>query len=276
MDVSKFGKGLKHPERVLQHLAKKPFIFIDKHCNYGTSIFEREWDLLIILDACRYDLFVEFGPQHRVFERFSSVERMYSVGSQSEDWIERTFESAEGSRLAQTTYISDDGHVDMMNESGLHDIVSIELTEDNSIGGVIRPEVITEEALRQFRSPGASKFIVHYTQPHAPFLHCVGKYDSTAEGSGGSQNVWTGIRDGEFEKDEVWRDYGRNLLLVLDHVETMIENFEGKIVVTADHGNAMGEFGLYGHPGREAAPSIRAVPWAVANGSGNEERGNKG
>lgn len=77
-----------------------------------------------------------------------------------------------------------------------------------------------------------------------------------------------GLKEGKFDKEEIWKDYGQNLLLVLDHVETLIKNFDGKIAVTADHGDAMGEFGLYGHPGREAAPSIRRVPWAVTSGLG--------
>lgn len=34
----------------------------------------------------------------------------------------------------------------------------------------------------------------------------------------------------------------------LDEVETVIENLLGKVVVTSDHGNGMGEWGVYAHP----------------------------
>lgn len=266
MKFSKMMKGVKNPGRGVQHLAKKPFIFIDKNFNYGTNAFEKEWDLLVVLDACRYDLFAEFAPRHSVYELFDSVGRMYSIGSQTPDWVARTFGQADESLLSQTLYISDAGHAEMVAASGVCDVQHVEENTRNTEGGVLRPEPLTDEAIEQFKTAGAEKFIVHYVQPHAPFLHCVGKYDATVDENGHPQNVWNGIRSGRFDKSDVWEDYGQNLLLVLDHVERLLENFEGKVAVTADHGNALGEFGLYGHPGREAAPSIRRVPWAVATG----------
>lgn len=271
MDSSKVIKGLRNPYRIYLHFAKKPFVFIDRYFNYGTNVFDREWDLLVILDACRYDLFAEFAPQHPVYELFDSVDRMYSIASKSDDWIERTFEQAEDSLLAQTLYLSDKSHVEMVETDKLYDIKLVAGNPHNTKAGVLRPKAITAEATRHFGKSGANKYIIHYIQPHAPFLNCVGKYDSIADEAGQSQNVWRGLRDGDFDKSEVRKDYGQNLLLVLDQVETLIKNFEGDVAVTSDHGNAMGEFGLYGHPFRGAAPSIRRVPWAVATGLGMDD-----
>lgn len=267
---SKVIRGLRSPKSAYHHLAKKPFALVDRYWNYGTNIFDRDWDLLVVLDACRYDLFATFVTQHSVYDHFDSVERTYSIASQTVDWLDRTFEGADRSLLAETLYVSDHDHIAMADSDLLYGGAPIPLTEQNSTGGVLRPESVTAEALRQFETSGAEKYIVHYIQPHAPFLHCAGKYDSTAYEGGSTLNVWNGIRDGKYDREEVWRDYGQNLLLVLDHVETLIENFEGTVAVTSDHGNAMGEFGLYGHPGREAAPSIRGVPWAIASGTGGE------
>lgn len=268
MIISKVAKGLTHPNRAVQHLAKKPFIFIDQLFNYGLPVFDREWDLLVVLDACRYDLFVEFAPKHSVYERFDSIESVYSIASQSVDWLERNFEHADDSLLGRTVYITDPSHAAMVTTDKLYDVVEVRESPNNTHGGVLRPAAIADEAVRQFRTATADKYIVHYIQPHAPFLHCVGKYNSALDGEGHPLNVWNGIRDGRFDREEVWEDYGQNLLLVLDHVERLIERFEGTIVVTSDHGNGLGEFGLYGHPGREAAPSIRRVPWATATGAG--------
>jgi len=135
---------------------------------------------------------------------------------------------------------------------------------------VTRPEALTNAAVRSFRKSSAEKYIVHYVQPHAPFLHCVGKYDSVSDGAGGTQNIWDGLEEGEFKKNEVWGDYGQNLLTVLDNVLTLIEEFDGQIAITADHGNALGEFGYFGHPGHVPIPAIRKVPWATATGLSKE------
>jgi hypothetical protein len=55
----------------------------------------------------------------------------------------------------------------------------------------------------------------------------------------------------------------------LDEVETIVQDVEGDIVVTSDHGNAMGEWGVYGHPARVPIAAIRRVPWAETQGFGN-------
>lgn len=268
MVLSKAVKGLKNPDRALQHLAKKPFKLIDDYFNYGTNVFEREWDLLVILDACRYDLFAEFAPQHSVYSSFDSVEQMYSIASQTPNWMHRTFEGTGDSLLSQTLYVSGMGWIEEVDTDELYGVESVWRYASHPEAYVTPPKPVTNESIRNFRIADAERYIAHYAQPHAPFLHCIGKYNSIADGEGGSHNVWKGLKTGKFDKSEVWEDYGENLLLVLDEVEILIKNFDGKIAVTSDHGNAMGEFGLYGHPGREAAPSIRRVPWAIASGLG--------
>lgn len=271
MVLSKAVKGLKNPDRALQHLVKKPFKLIDRYFNYGTNVFGREWDLLVILDACRYDLFVEFAPQHSVYTLLDSVDQMYSIASQTPEWMQRTFDGADDTLLSQTLYVSGMGWIEEVDTDGLFGVEPVWRYADHPEARVTPPKPVTNESIRNFRVTDAERYIVHYVQPHAPFLHCVGKYNSIADGEGSSQNVWTGLQTGEFDKSEVWEDYGENLLLVLDEIELLIENFDGKIAITADHGNAMGEFWLYGHPGQEAAPSIRSVPWATAPGLGIDD-----
>lgn len=268
MRIGQVIEGVKNPTRAYQHLAKKPFVLIDKYLNYGTNVFDLDWDLLIILDACRYDLFVEFSAKHPVHDRLESVEPMYSIASKTPDWLERTFQGADASVLSKTFYVSGNGMIEKVNTDMLYGVESVWRYAKHHEARVTPPEAVTNEAIRSIETTDADRYIVHYLQPHAPFLHCIGKYNSVADGEGHPLNVWNGLRKGEFDKSEVWEDYGQNLLLVLDHVQALIEYFDGSIAISADHGNAMGEFGLYGHPGREAAPSIRRVPWARATGLG--------
>lgn len=267
MVLTKVQKAVEHPARAYEHLSKIPFKFVDEYMNYGTNVFEREWDLLIILDACRYDLFAEFCPQHSVHELLDSTEYIYSIASKTPDWIQRTFEDVDDSLLSRTAFIGGNGFIKEFEPEQV-DVEHAWQHLRHPEAHITPPEIVTNEAIRKFRNTEMDRYIAHYVQPHAPFLHCIGKYNSVNDVAGKPNNVWKGLRDGKFDKNEVWKDYGQNLLLVLDHVETLIENFDGKVAITADHANAMGEFGLYGHPGKEAAPSIRRVPWAVASGQG--------
>jgi hypothetical protein len=64
------------------------------------------------------------------------------------------------------------------------------------------------------------------------------------------------------DRETLWAAYSDNLRYVLDTVETLRENIEtDSMVVTSDHANAIGEFGIYGHPKNVPHPAIRRVPW---------------
>ena len=50
---------------------------------------------------------------------------------------------------------------------------------------------------------------------------------------------------------------------MLDTVEELLQNVDAEeVVVTADHGDAFGEYGVYSHPMGVPHPHVRRVPWA--------------
>lgn len=57
--------------------------------------------------------------------------------------------------------------------------------------------------------------------------------------------------------------YEDNLRKVLESVSRLIDELEGKIVVTADHGEALGEAGIFGHRPETYIPVLVEVPWLV-------------
>jgi hypothetical protein len=108
--------------------------------------------------------------------------------------------------------------------------------------------------------------IVHYGQPHQPFL-C----ETSGEDVG---TLWTEIMNGEIDIDIIWEYYLDNLRLVLDEISILIENVNApKTVITADHGEAFGELGFYKHPAGTPHPAVRKVPWVetTAQDQGNYE-----
>lgn len=69
---------------------------------------------------------------------------------------------------------------------------------------------------------------------------------------------------GEATQSEVREAYKSNLRYVLRKVDNFVENLEGKTVITADHGDLLGENGLYGHYLHESEiRQLRVVPWDI-------------
>lgn len=55
--------------------------------------------------------------------------------------------------------------------------------------------------------------------------------------------------------------YEDNLRLALEEVEELVEELDGKVVVTSDHGEAFGEQGVWEHHIETHIPALVEVPW---------------
>lgn len=73
--------------------------------------------------------------------------------------------------------------------------------------------------------------------------------------------------------DQIKEGYVTNLKLVLKEVKKLISKLEGKIVVTADHGEAFGERGEFFHSTvLTSNPVVREVPfWTAVNKTKKKE-----
>lgn len=58
--------------------------------------------------------------------------------------------------------------------------------------------------------------------------------------------------------------YEENLRLALKEVAKVVERLPGKVAITADHGEFLGERGLYSHLSWSDDPILREVPWLNA------------
>jgi len=231
--------------------------------NSGTPIYEKEWDVLIVLDACRADLFVEVADEYDYAE---SVETTTSMGSRSNEWMRENFASEFDEQISETALITGNPFSESVVDPSrfkLFDQVWKYAWDDEL--GTIRPEPITDRAIDVGRELRPDKMILHYMQPHFPFIpfpemHPGMDLSNFAEMSTG--DVWTQLEQGEFEKDEVWNAYRANLRHILDQLELLLSNLDyNHVVMTADHGNALGEYGFYGHPEGIPLPCLREVPW---------------
>lgn len=100
--------------------------------------------------------------------------------------------------------------------------------------------------------------IVWFIQPHGPYMSPECVVDSATL----RDMDQTGNRDVGLMR----RGYRENLIWALPSVADCIRRAPvSKVVVTADHGEAFGEQGIWGHPGPCDIPVLRIVPWLEIN-----------
>lgn len=238
------------------------------HNPEGVDVFEEDWDNLVILDACRYDMF------ERRADLPGRLERRRSRGSTTVEFLRANVADRD---LTDTVYVTANPQLSQHRESiqpAFHEVVNV-WREDgwNEEFGTVLPETLTAYAERAAERHPHKRLVVHYMQPHYPFVGSDTGFDKGhLDGSGTeTENVWNRLLQGTLDVDrsEIWRLYDENLDLVLEHVEELLGALEGKTVVTADHGNMVGEravpvpFREWGHPRGIYTEELVTVPWLV-------------
>ncbi|QUO49245.1 hypothetical protein [Halorubrum ruber] len=239
---------------------------IGRRLDYGTNAFDREWDVLVVLDACRADLLRSVAPD---FEFLGGVETVRSVGSSSSEWLENTFvghpETARTAMVTGNTWT--DRYLDADAFAALDEVWKYAWDEE---AGTVPAAAVTDRAIALARERDPDRLVVHYMQPHHPFVPDPLDGDDGLARTGSHSNAgnpWVLLRRGEVSVERVWTAYEANLRHVLGEVESLAANVDGRIAVTADHGNCFGEWGLYGHPMHTPVPALLAVPWSTVDGA---------
>ncbi|GAB7008104.1 hypothetical protein [Halorubrum trueperi] len=253
----------------------------------GTNAFEREWDALLILDTCRVDAMREVADEYNFI---GSVESMTSVGSSSFEWMNNTFRTRYKPQIRNTAYLSQNSFVDQTFGKGgttgkasipfepsrfdvveLEDFAYIEhlwqaefddASEWTVSGEAVSrtsPRYTTERAIEAGRTRDPDRLIVHYMYPHDPYVLADEKLQPRFD---------TALKSGAATREEVWAAYLDNLRFVLDQVEVLLKNLDReRVAITADHGEAFGEYMFYRHPPACPIPSVRKVPWVETTGT---------
>lgn len=252
---------------------------------------KESWDVLVVLDACRYDYF------ERTYGRYLSgiLEKRISSASCTLQWVHNEFPD----KYDDVVYVSANPFVaskfakTIRYDGSKHFFRVIDGWKDawDERIGTVLPQSLNELAIRASREFKGKKLIVHYIQPHYPFivLREQGVKDRGYRSHEISRIMWEGFvkilgyslgndvasRLHVFMDEaavankvglEVFRKaYESNLQLVLESVANLIDNLEGKVVVTADHGELLGEGRKFAHWCELPYPEVRQVPWLVVN-----------
>lgn len=255
----------------------------------GKPIWAREdWDVLVVLDACRFDLWQSVAPEEYGLPAGPAA---WSNASCSIDWIERNF-NAHPDRLPGVGYVTANPFADHdadnarsadLHESGMGHFRPLYKTEWQSIDTdppieTVPPERVTDHAIDAWRRReeyGIERLVVHYMQPHEPFIsRPEWSYQSphdnavlknlVSDGYDAGTSPWQSmVNSGAVTPEEFWPVYQDNLRWVLNDVkDRLLPNIDGQAVITADHGNGLGEWGEWHHPPGAIGPAVRRVPWA--------------
>jgi len=235
-------------------------------------ILGEEWDILIILDACRYDFFEE------IYGGKLGVEKVRSEGSCTVEWFYKTF-AVEKVRHENVIYISGTPYVSHapidIRELNIRYRGSDYFYKVDDVwkygwvfyrnAYIVSPFAVYTSLLINSKHHRDKKFIVHFMQPHAPYplSEALSKYfvnDSWKP----DLKLWDALRDGRVSRETVVEAYKGNIRYVMEYVFKIADRFRGlRIAVTSDHGECFGEHGLFNHPCRRYVPVLVDVPWVT-------------
>lgn len=283
--------GVLHPRKALRYIRQRTRERGRRTAMYGQDALTnrllqdhgalldamREQDeyLLIVLDACRYDYFREVS--HLYLD--GDLQPAYTPARDTFEYVRQNW-----SDHHDVTYVSgavpiNSKQIQINQDSDLNryydgyrpadhieKIVDVWETGWDDDLGTVPPEAVTAAALDH---DTADRVVAHYFQPHAPYigdyqlLGHTGAAHRPNQGMPNDELVWRRVQRGEISAQELQTAYRSNLLRVLDLVRELVDNTRHQnVYITGDHGEALGEYGVYAHP-RDYPhhPKVHAVPW---------------
>jgi hypothetical protein len=279
---------------------------------------EQDEFAIVVLDACRYDMFLEAYDQYVSGDPSPA----WSAAGWTGKYVERTWRGQyDLTYLGAATHVSDHSfelrNREYRPSEHINRIVKLWNTDWNPVYGTVHPEEVTNAALAEASRDVPTRVVVHYMQPHAPYIgdtkilpwgidqrdlsksidelaresaekagsgekrpgeaieevepeeidfETVVEYDlgprqfQQWEQARPTDSIKQRIDSGAITDDMLRRAYRDNLHLVLSEVERLVARLDCPVVVTADHGEFLGENGRYFHPNTHH-PAVREVPW---------------
>lgn len=249
--------SIRHPELVIGRM--NCYITHTINNNYynteGVNIFNEDWDNLIILDACRYDYFSQISTLP------GELESRVSRGSTSKEFIRGNFQDT---TAHDVVYVSANGwYANLKNELN-SEIYDFQMVKRDAVEGLTsHPKTVADSGLKAHSEFPNKRLIIHFLQPHQPFL------GDSSEKFNFKKGFPETVKQSNVTQQEIIQAYKENIRIVLPEVERLLEEFSGKTVVSADHGELLGDrmqplpAKIYGHPEGVYVDELVKVPWHI-------------
>ena len=233
---------------------------------------------LVVLDACRYDVFERLHPDFLA----GGLTNVWASGRWTAEYAERTWTENYDLTYINSMPVNSDFYFDLRGkshrpEAHIENLVHVWETDWDSEHGTVPAETMTDTALGHASRMEKTRLVVHYAQPHAPYVGATeilpwddGPTEGTSSATGmrrllsedierPTQRIYERIRNGEIGAHELHEAYVDNLEYVLNEVVRLVRRLDCPVVITGDHGEHLGEDGKYLH--EEDSRLIRQVPW---------------
>lgn len=231
--------------------------------NRGLYVLNEPWDYLLILDACRFDHFQEVNTIT------GQLKPVISRGSSTKEWA---LENFQGRACEDILYINGNPVIDTtLPPDSFFKLVSVWRHGWSPHYQTVLPYTLAEEARKQIKRNPGKRCIIHFIQPHYPFINteefdfdtCFGSFKKEKNG----KELWEQVKVGRVDLSRLKAAYNENLKKVLEVVRLLLPRLKGKVVISSDHGNLYGQFlapfpiRAYGHPPGIYHKDLVRVPW---------------
>ncbi|MFX1451520.1 MAG: hypothetical protein ACFFCM_11795, partial [Promethearchaeota archaeon] len=137
------------------------------------DVMKKEWDFLIILDACRYDYFEKLYKQYE--NLFGGKLYKYkSIASSTLEWRNKTFKG----HYSDVVYISSNPYINsavsvenFLGKDHFFKVYDIWNEGWDEKENTVLPDTITKATIRVLTKHPEKRFLIHYIQPHAPYIN---------------------------------------------------------------------------------------------------------
>ena len=224
----------------------------------GCLIRESDWEVIVLLDACRWDVFeqVNYLP--------GNLQKVNSGAFNTSTWYKNHWNK---DTAKNTVLISAQPMAFWIKAHKVFDNAILVKADDSSW---MHPRLTIDKALEM---DGINqRLLVHLIPPHLPYQGQKGKkfldrIGASKEGEElwdvkfGENNIQKRVENygRKHDWDELKEYYKENIEFALPEVETYIRHTTRKVIVTSDHGDLIGEDNLYGHS--QYRPLLTEVPW---------------
>jgi len=240
--------------------------------NNGFYLLNEKWDNLIILDACRYDV---FKTVLNIFKLSGRLEKRISRGTHTIEFLHENFKKFNCKNIV---YITANPYVDKYFADCFYKIVSVWKDGWDGIYHTVLPEIMYDYVLDALVKYPHKKLIIHFMQPHYPYIgHKIAENSVKIlkeKKKKGFKNNFFNIYSGNIyrliDKKEHLKIYKDNLLRALPTVKKLINKLPGITIITSDHGEAFGEkifplipFRYFGHHSKIRMRALIEIPWFI-------------
>ena len=259
-------------------------------------ILNRDWDILLVFDACRYDYFKRYYTDKL---NGGTLRKCISPSTFTFGWMKEMFSR----EMEDVIFISTEPVKDKIYDAtkrmkhgkdfdtndyfceviDLHSKAYVE-------PGLIYPVVVNDAIEKTIKYHPNKKIVAKYWQIHDPYIFWLKKGPEYRDMGISSvrlpeirkilynlisdETYWTIMSKLNFKPENwlnaLWLKHGvsgiiqgycMDLLLTLDYMKKIIKKYpEKKVAITSDHGERLGEYGKYSHGGKRTKV-IKEIPW---------------